>query len=203
MAAQPTAPPDAPESNDTAVLTALSFEIESASKTEVPGRRWSGPGRGHHLQGGDDMGERTCSINGCSRKHHGQGWCKAHYQRWKRHGDPQAGLPGPLVATIDRFMHYVEKGEPDECWLWTGRINNRGYAQFSNISTTAEGGRRKDVLAHRWSYEYHIGRIPEGYEVDHVHERGCRHRHCVNPAHLEAVTAAENMKRMWQSGGRE
>jgi HNH endonuclease len=37
------------------------------------------------------MPQRTCSIEGCDRPVLGRGWCAAHYQRWKRHGDPLAG----------------------------------------------------------------------------------------------------------------
>lgn len=30
-----------------------------------------------------------CSIKGCSRPVFGRGWCSAHYQRWRKHGDPE------------------------------------------------------------------------------------------------------------------
>ena len=59
-----------------------------------------------------------------------------------------------------------------------------GYPRFSQGS---HGG----VLAHRWSYEYHVGPIPDGLQLDHL----CRVRHCVNPQHLEPVTARENTLR--------
>lgn len=51
------------------------------------------------------------------------------------------------------------------------------------------------VYAHRWIYEQLVGPIPGGHDVDHVAARGCTSALCVNPAHLEAVTHAENMRR--------
>lgn len=35
----------------------------------------------------------TCSIEGCAKAPEVRGWCKAHYLRWYRHGDPLAGAP--------------------------------------------------------------------------------------------------------------
>lgn len=28
----------------------------------------------------------TCSVDGCVRNHHARGWCRAHYNRWRRTG---------------------------------------------------------------------------------------------------------------------
>jgi hypothetical protein len=86
-----------------------------------------------------------------------------------------------------RFERYIER--TDACWLWTGAAtgSNALYGYFTF------GGRQ--WMAHRFAYELWVGPIPEGHEVDHVTERGCTSKLCVNPAHLEPVTHAENRKR--------
>lgn len=62
-----------------------------------------------------------------------------------------------------------------------------GYASFY-----PGGGRHvSKIYAHRFSYELAHGPLPEGAEVDHI----CNVRHCVNPAHLEAVSHRENLDR--------
>lgn len=90
-----------------------------------------------------------------------------------------------MATPEERFWAKVEK--TDTCWLWTACCNDRGYGLFS------VAGRL--VQAHRFAYELLVGPIPEGLELDHVRDRGCRHRRCCNPAHLEAVTHAENVRR--------
>lgn len=88
----------------------------------------------------------------------------------------------------DRFWAKVDKRGPDECWLWTGVLYPNGYGRFQYV-------RRQHVRAHRFAYELLIGPIPEGLVIDHVKERGCTSRACVNPAHLEPVTNRENILR--------
>lgn len=34
----------------------------------------------------------SCSIPGCSRPVYGKGWCKLHWQHWRRNGDPLVAL---------------------------------------------------------------------------------------------------------------
>jgi hypothetical protein len=69
------------------------------------------------------------------------------------------------------------------CWLWLGPVANSGYGvvRVDGSSTTA----------HRLMYLLHGGQIPFGHQLDHL----CGIKLCVNPQHLEPVTAAENRRR--------
>lgn len=82
---------------------------------------------------------------------------------------------------LSRFLAKVSKTE--SCWLWCAWSTPAGYGMIKIAGRTAQ--------AHRVSYELHVGPIPEGHEIDHL----CRNRGCVNPAHLEPVTHAENQRR--------
>lgn len=75
----------------------------------------------------------------------------------------------------------------EECWAWTYRPANTGYAQISLKSD----GEWVVKSPHRMIYELLVGEIPEGKQLDHL----CRNRLCVNPEHLEPVTQKENLLR--------
>lgn len=98
---------------------------------------------------------------------------------------------GKVVPVIERFWSKVEKkefGYKTECWIWTAYKNACGYGWFRGQESKKEWG-YTGRLAHRWAYEHFIGKIQEGFELDHI----CRNRSCVNPEHLQQVTHKENM----------
>jgi len=166
------------------------------------------------------LGPRRCAVDECERAYLRNGLCAMHWGRLLRNGDPLATrrLPNGVhtMCTVDEcgrtdvaafglcVKHYTRLSKygsvnvvkcdrrpideqlntryevVDSHWLWTGPIMANGY------------GKVKNVLAHRASYELHVGPIPEGLEIDHL----CRVRNCINPEHLEPVTGAENMRRV-------
>jgi hypothetical protein len=87
------------------------------------------------------------------------------------------------MTVIERFKSYIIYRPGTRCWLWCGSTDTSGYGKILV--------RRKLIPAHRLAYEYYVGPIPAGLEIDHL----CRVRHCVNPDHLEAVTHRENLMR--------
>lgn len=105
-----------------------------------------------------------------------------------------------LRARLDdtaRFWEKVEKS--DGCWTWKGSIgvNSLGYGVFHI-------GDHSSVIAHRYSWELHFGKI-EGHdptdptkEINVCHH--CDNPKCVRPDHLFLGTDKDNHDDMMRKG---
>jgi hypothetical protein len=91
-----------------------------------------------------------------------------------------------------RFWSRVEMRGPDECWNWDRPGHDFGYGKL--VRTDASG--RREILAHRASWELTNGAITNGLHVLHK----CDNPRCVNPSHLFLGTQTDNMADMHAKG---
>ncbi len=52
---------------------------------------------------------RTCTIDGCSAEHEARGWCKKHYERWRKHGNPHT-----VIVVADHGSERVRRAKRNE-----------------------------------------------------------------------------------------
>ena len=107
--------------------------------------------------------------------------------------------------------HFWAKTAQTDCIVWQGAQNSKGYGCFlmdgqSQLAhrlawerldrgdrhepRDRRGGRRSAPASATWR-KAERGPIPDGFTIDHL----CRVRACVNVAHMEVVSIAENNRR--------
>ena len=84
----------------------------------------------------------------------------------------------------ERFWEKVDKNYDDGCWKWLGAKDSMGYGQMMI--------NKRSTKAHRFSWELHQEKIPDGTHVLHK----CDVRNCVRPDHLFLGTHQDNMRDM-------
>ena len=95
---------------------------------------------------------------------------------------------------LSHFIHHLRIEE--ECWIWTGAFRKGHPVMWV-------GRKLKHVAP--WSYRRYMIKDPP---PDSVFWRRCGRRECVNPNHLEPVSAQELCRRRWRErlkreGGRK
>lgn len=140
---------------------------------------------------------KMCEVVDCNQKVVSRNMCGPHYHRWRKHGDPLGGGTARGLTEPQRFWPKVDRRGPNDCWPWTAALTPKGFGMFAV-------GKSDSMASHRWAYEAVNGPLDLDQTVDHTcHGRdilckggdSCRHRRCCNPAHLEAVSALENVAR--------
>lgn len=122
--------------------------------------------------------QRICSIPNCGKCHYAHGWCKLHYKRWERNGDPAAGRISQGDAER-YFSEVVMLYDEDKCLTWPFARTTGGY------------GKLKGKVVSRRLCEEAYGPAPT---TDHqaAHSCGMGHLACVAKRHLSWKTPKEN-----------
>jgi hypothetical protein len=93
---------------------------------------------------------------------------------------------------VDVWHRILKTRTIDEngCWL-SSLKGGRGYSQIRD-----RGPSRSIRSAHRFSWERHFGKIPDGMLICHK----CDVRNCFNPDHLFMGDHSDNAQDMWDKG---
>ena len=85
----------------------------------------------------------------------------------------------------ERFWEKIIKGfSENDCWQWDGAKTGHGYGVIGL------GVGKKMIMAHRLSYQLHLGEIPIDLLVCHT----CDNPECCNPKHLFLGSYSDNMQ---------
>ncbi len=103
-------------------------------------------------------------------------------------------IPSLTEKQVEQFWAKVQRAGPDECWLWTGGVTKAKHSQDYGIWHINNS--TLHLRPHRVAYTLLIGPIDWPLTLDHVAGR-CTSTLCCNPAHLEPVTTADNVRRYY------
>lgn len=176
------------------------------------------------------MAYRACVIDGCdadadTHKGGARGWCKTHYARWRRHGDPLHGgdvlrqtTTGQPCSIDDCSKPTVGRGYCENHYRRWKRYGNplagrvpvgldpadRFWAKVNKTETcwlwldrpnSAGYGTFKVNGATMMAHRYAWVLAGETLTPGMTLDHLCRNTLCVRREHLEEVTYAENLAR--------
>lgn len=125
--------------------------------------------------------EGFCTVENCEKHFYAKEFCRKHYDRFRKYGDPLAG--GTFYGEPETFFKESLNQETDECIIWKYGRDTGGYG---NIYW--EG---KSWKVHRLSCYLTYG--PPKAHMDAAHGP-CHNTLCFNPRHLSWKTEKENME---------
>lgn len=126
--------------------------------------------------------QTKCTMSGCAGPVLGRGYCRKHYLRWYKYGDPtvRKSPRGEALEWLERNKNF--DGEGCLTWPFSRRANGIGYAHIAGKTLNAH--RAMCILAHG---------NPPSLKHGAAHFCGKAHEGCVNPKHLRWATQKENL----------
>ena len=165
--------------------------------------------------------ERECTVDGCNRNPVAKGYCRKHYMRVRRHGDPLAGPEYDPICSVDGCDgNQVAKGY---CQKHYRRFKKYGDSSISKRLTEGTAWERVEQRIKKVDHGFYqpcwefTGALIFGYgsmmyerkmyrthRISYEHHHGpipedlvvdhiCANKKCCNPDHLDLVTHEENL----------
>jgi hypothetical protein len=103
-----------------------------------------------------------CSIEGCLNVSDARGWCKSHYGRWKRHGDPLV-LRYTMTCRVCREP-YGERG-----YAHGGTCSNKCQARYHRARRYGMTIEELDVFEEAHNHRCDICGAEGHLDIDHDH----------------------------------
>lgn len=134
----------------------------------------------------------TCNVDGCSRSSGyrdggKRGFCRMHYLRWYRYGDPHVTKVNMQPrGTARAFIEAAIAGDTSACVLWpfSTRRGSTSQSRYGKLQIE-----KRTRQAHRYVCEMAHGPAPNpGMDAAHL----CGVSLCINWRHLTWATKKEN-----------
>ena len=101
---------------------------------------------------------------------------KAQVRRYQQ-DNPDKVKASKARALTNRLSRISRSYDPDDCWLWDGATDSRGYGRYFGAKHP-----------HAAAFEFWVRPLEPGEHIHHT----CRTKACFNPRHLEPMTASKH-----------
>lgn len=155
------------------------------------------------------MPERICSIDGCEKPAKARGWCKTHWARWQKHGDPEYSRERTTACAVDGCDKPPRSAFAEHCEMHYGRLRRNGttdarellerYTDDRGYVLVKRAGHpmadiRGYVYEHRLVVAEKLGRILESSEYVHHIDGTTTNNH---PDNLAIVNGSQHSRIHW------